>query len=108
LALPKSGLSTFGEKKPNGVRFRLLKTLKKFALTSRNDASPRNAGRPVRLPRLISTAKYFGPRNELRPIPGGNFPSGLTSEKKFLPPPGKLPNGLMKASLSVSSSAPPV
>src|SRR5215216_242155 len=106
-ARPKSGLSTCGAKNPNGARFRLLKALKKFALNSRNVPSPRNDGRPVRLARLKSTAKYLGPRNELRPMPGGSRPFGLFGSKKFKPPPGKFPFGLMNASLSVSSSAPP-
>src|SRR5215510_433140 len=96
-----------GEKNSNGARFRLLKALKKFALTSRNAPSPRKRGRPVRFPRLKSTAKYLGPRNELRPMPGGSKPFGLFGSKKANPPPGKFPPGLMNASLSVSSSAPP-
>src|SRR5215207_6460736 len=106
-ARPKSGLSTVDEKNPNGARFRLLKALNKFALNSRNAPSPRNAGTPVRFAKLRSTAKYLGPRNELRPMPGGNRPPGLFGSKKFKPPPGKFPPGRMNASLSVSSSAPP-
>src|SRR5829696_3008084 len=96
-----------GAKNSNGARFRLLKALKKFALTSRNAPSPRKRGMPVRFAKLKSTAKYLGPRNELRPMPGGNTPPGLLGSKKANPPPGKFPPGLMNASLSVSSSAPP-
>src|SRR5262249_33910856 len=106
-ARPKSGLSTVDEKNPNGAKFRLLKRLKALTFTSRYAPSPKNDGRPVRFARLASTAKYLGPRNELRPIPGGNSPFGLFGSKNFSPPPGKFPPGRMKASLSVSVSAPP-
>src|SRR2546423_8089807 len=80
-ARPKSRLSIVGEKNSNGARFRLLKALKKFAFTSRNVPSPKNDGIPVRFARLKSTAKYLGPRNELRPMPGGNSPIGLFASK---------------------------
>src|SRR5262249_25645365 len=78
-ALPKSGESTFGEKNPKGTRFSLLNALKKFALNSKKAPSPRckKLGSPVRLAALRSMEKYFGPRNELRPMPGRNVPPGL-------------------------------
>src|SRR5215813_14018872 len=57
----------------NGARFSLLNALKKLKRRSRPAASPRtpNEGRPNRFARLKSTEVYFGPRNTLRPMPGG-------------------------------------
>ncbi len=68
-------------------------------------------GSPKRLATLISTLKYLGPRNELRPIAGGfAAKSGLLGAavpKKALPPPGKIPFGRKKLLLELELGCPP-
>src|SRR6266404_8873743 len=99
-----------GDAKPKFCRFKMLKTLKKLALISRALPSPKKNF----FPRLRSTARYFGPRNELRPTPGGNSdkpgcpagPNAATVEKNFVPPPGKL-LPVMNALFELSLPAPP-
>src|SRR5438128_1697873 len=65
---PKFGSVTFVLELANGndCRFSRLKTLKKFALTSRLAPSFRNRESPNRLESVRSTSRYFGPRKELR------------------------------------------
>src|SRR4029453_3468752 len=88
--------------KPSGCRFRMLKILKKFALISRFGDSH---GSPNRFASVRSIWRYFGPRKELRPIPG-SLTLGAELSKNCKPPPGKL-LPVMKASLELLSPAPP-
>src|ERR1041384_60710 len=96
-----------------GERLSWLNALKKLARNSNFAPSP-NAGslpKPKALTRLRSQDEYFGPRNELRPTPGGlrvksgGLPTTVVS-KKAAPPPGKL-LPVRNASSLVSSPAPP-
>src|SRR5919206_5038763 len=95
--------------KPKGARLSLLKMLKKLARNSRFAASPRCSAPPRRVSftRLMSMLKYLGPRNELRPMPGGAVtkppvPLGIArTMKKGAPPPGQL-LPVMKALFDVS------
>ena len=74
--------------------FVMLKMLKKLNRISKFGFSPNTPklGNPNRFERLISTFKYFGPRNTLRPIAGGLstklFPAFRRVKKSALHPPG--------------------
>src|SRR5215216_4819271 len=96
-----------------GERFNWLNALKKLARSSSLAPSPRAGSfeNPKLFTKLRSTAEYFGPLNEFRPIPGGlrvkvgGSPVTVVS-KNFAPPPGKL-LPVRKALSLVSSPAPP-
>src|SRR6266508_1686291 len=92
----------------------MLKTLKKLKRISNEGVSPNTPklGKPNRFDSVISISKYFGPRNGLRPIPGGFSwyvgGSPITVVLKYwAPPPGKMPPGLRKLSLVLSDGCPP-
>ena len=82
-----------------------MKTLKKFARNSRLEASPSGLifESAICFTRLMSVLKYLGPRNELRPMPGGAF---ATLGKKLAPFGPKIP--VMNASFDVGKSLGPV
>src|SRR5262249_58217087 len=83
-----------------------LNALKRLVRTSSAVPSPSPLIFPnlVCFTRLRSMLLYFGPRKELRPMPGG---PDFVMSKNFAPPPGKLPPRRMNASLEVSSRHPP-
>src|SRR5690349_11232903 len=98
VALPKFGsvIVVLELAYANGARLVMLKMLKKFALISKFAPSPKKPGIPNRFARLRSTWRYFGPRNELRPMPGVTLespgtpagPSAPTVEKHSVPTAG--------------------
>ena len=114
-AFPKLGLVmlVLSVLNPSGCRLRKLKTLKKFAFSSKFAASLRKPGRPNFLATVKSMSRYLGPRKELRPMPGRSpatavpgAPVAPIVEKNLAPPPGKL-LPVIKALLEVSVPAPP-